>query len=55
MLLTIIKITKQLSTFLNEVLGSEYRFIAIQQDEWIKMRSHFIELKEKINYPNLTN
>lgn len=42
---------KQLSTFLNEVLGSEYRFIAIQQDEWIKMRSHFIELKRKNQLP----
>lgn len=37
---------KQLSSFLKEVLGSEYKFIAIQQDEWIKMRSHFIELKK---------
>lgn len=42
---------KQLSAFLNEVLGSEYRFIAIQQDEWIKMRSHFIELKRKNQLP----
>lgn len=37
---------KQLSSFLKEVLGSEYKFIAVQQDEWIKMRSHFIELKK---------
>lgn len=42
---------KQLSAFLQEVLGSEYRFIAIQQDEWIKMRSHFIELKRQGQLP----
>ena len=42
---------KQLSAFLSEVLGSEYRFIAIQQDEWLKMRSHFIELKRKGQLP----
>ncbi len=42
---------KQLSSFLQEVLGSEYRFIAIQQDEWIKMRSHFIELKRQGQLP----
>ncbi|QUN12170.1 DNA polymerase III subunit gamma/tau [Clostridium sp. C1] len=42
---------KQLSAFLQEVLGSEYRFIAIQQDEWIKMRSHFIELKRQRQLP----
>ena len=34
-----------------ETLGSEYRFIAIQQDEWIKMRSHFIELKRQGQLP----
>lgn len=42
---------KQLSQFLQEVLGNEYRFIAIQQDEWIKMRSHFIELKRNGQLP----
>ena len=42
---------KQLSAFLSEVLGSEYRFIAIQQDEWLKTRSHFIELKRKGQLP----
>lgn len=42
---------KQLSQFLHEVLGSEYRFIAIQQDEWIKMRSHFIDLKRQGQLP----
>lgn len=42
---------KQLSTFLTEILGQEYRFIAIQQDEWIKTRSHFIELKKKKELP----
>ena len=42
---------KQLSAFLSEVLGSEYRFIAIQQDEWLKMRSHFIELKRQGQLP----
>jgi len=38
---------KQLSSFLNEILGHEYKFIAIQHDEWLKMRQHFIELKQK--------
>ena len=42
---------KQLSSFLTEILGQEYRFIAIQQDEWIKTRSHFIELKKKGELP----
>ena len=42
---------KQLSSFLTEVLGSEYKFIAIQQDDWIKMRSHFIELKKAGQLP----
>ena len=41
----------QLSSFLKEILGSEYKFIAIQQDEWIKMRSHFIELKKAGQLP----
>ena len=41
----------QLSSFLTEILGSEYKFIAIQQDEWIKMRSSFIELKKAGQLP----
>ncbi|MEG0368327.1 MAG: DNA polymerase III subunit gamma/tau, partial [Coprobacillus sp.] len=42
---------KQLSAFLNEVLGQEFKFVAIQQDEWIQMRSHFIELKKQGKLP----
>ena len=42
---------KQLSHFLTEILGQEYRFIAIQQDEWIHMRSQFIDLKKKGQLP----
>lgn len=42
---------KQLSSFLTEILGSEYKFIAIQQDEWIQMRSHFIQLKKQGRLP----
>jgi len=42
---------KQLSEFIKEILGEEYKFIAIQQDEWIKTRSHFIELKKKNQLP----
>ncbi len=42
---------KQLSSFLTEILGSEYRFVAIQIDEWNKMRSHFIQLKKKGQLP----
>ncbi|MEG0592537.1 MAG: DNA polymerase III subunit gamma/tau [Coprobacillus sp.] len=42
---------KQLSSFLHEVLGQEFKFVAIQQDEWIKMRSRFIELKRQGQLP----
>lgn len=42
---------KQLSHFLAEILGQEYRFVAIQQDEWIRMRSEFIDLKKKGQLP----
>ncbi|MEG0275844.1 MAG: DNA polymerase III subunit gamma/tau [Coprobacillus sp.] len=42
---------KQLSSFLHEVLGQEFKFVAIQQDEWIKMRSQFIELKRQGQLP----
>ena len=42
---------KQLSSFLAEILGQEYRFIAIQQDDWIQMRSHYIDLKKKGQLP----
>lgn len=42
---------KQLNSFLTEILGHEYRFVAIQQDEWIKLRSHFIELKKRGQLP----
>lgn len=42
---------KQLSSFLTEILGQEYRFIAVQQDDWLKIRSHFIELKKKGQLP----
>lgn len=42
---------KQLNSFLHEVLGQEFKFVAIQQDEWIKMRSHFINLKRQEQLP----
>lgn len=42
---------KQLSSFLHEVLGQEVKFVAIQQDEWIKMRSRFIDLKRQGQLP----
>lgn len=42
---------RQLSLFLKEVLGEEYKFIAIQQDEWLKIRSYFIELKKRGQLP----
>ena len=32
-------------------MGQEYKFIAIQQDEWIHMRSQFIDLKKKGQLP----
>lgn len=46
---------KQLSSFLAEILGQEYRFVAIQQDEWIQMRSQFIDLKKKGQLPEPHN
>lgn len=42
---------KQLSAFLYEVLGEEYKFIAIQQDEWSQTRQLFIDLKRKGKLP----
>lgn len=39
---------KQLSLFIKELLGEEYKFIAVEQESWLKIRSRFIELK-KIN------
>lgn len=42
---------KLLNNFLEEVLGQEYKFVAIQQDEWLKLRQHFIELKRKKELP----
>lgn len=42
---------KQLSEFLKEILGEEYKFIAIQQDEWLQTRSRFIELKKLNQLP----
>lgn len=46
---------KQLSSFLTEILGQEYRFVAIQQDEWIQMRSQFIDLKKRGQLPEPHN
>ena len=46
---------KQLSSFLTEILGQEYRFVAIQQDEWIQMRSQFIDLKKRRQLPEPHN
>lgn len=42
---------KQLSSFLHEVLGEEYKFIAIQQDEWTQTRQRFIDLKKMGQLP----
>ena len=46
---------KQLSSFLTEILGQEYRFVAIQQDEWIQMRRQFIDLKKRGQLPEPHN
>lgn len=46
---------KQLSSFLTEILGQEYRFVAIQQDEWIQIRSQFIDLKKRGQLPEPHN
>lgn len=42
---------KQLSLFIKELLGEEYKFIAVEQEYWLKLRSKFIELKKKNQLP----
>ncbi|MCD8027817.1 MAG: DNA polymerase III subunit gamma/tau [Erysipelotrichaceae bacterium] len=42
---------KQLSAFLKEVLGDEYRFVAIQSDAFVEMRKQFILLKRQNQLP----
>lgn len=42
---------KQLSLFIKELLGEEYRFIAVEQENWLKIRSKFIELKKMNRLP----
>ncbi len=42
---------KLLSSFLKEILGEEYRFIAIEANQWQDMRNHFIDLKKKNMLP----
>jgi len=42
---------KQLSLFIKELLGEEFKFIAVEQEKWLKIRSHFIELKKKNQLP----
>ena len=42
---------KQLSLFIKELLGEEYKFIAVEQEYWLKLRSKFIELQKKNQLP----
>ncbi|MCD7948858.1 MAG: DNA polymerase III subunit gamma/tau [Erysipelotrichaceae bacterium] len=42
---------KQLSAFLKEILGDEYRFVAIQSDAFADMRKQFILLKRQNKLP----
>lgn len=42
---------KQLNQFLTEILGKEYKFIALQQERWIEIRSEFIRLKKAEQLP----
>lgn len=42
---------KQLASLLKEVLGEEYRFVAIQDDDWQSLRNHFIELMRARKLP----
>ena len=42
---------KQLSLFIKELLGEEYKFIAVEQENWLKIRSKFIELKKMNQLP----
>ncbi len=42
---------KQLSSFISEILGKEYKFIAIRYDQWLQLRQKFIMLKKKNELP----
>ncbi|MDD8049141.1 MAG: DNA polymerase III subunit gamma/tau [Thomasclavelia sp.] len=43
-----------LKRFLQEILGSEYDFIAVSEKKWPKIRKHFVELKHDNNLPSPT-
>ena len=40
-----------LKSFLKEVLGSDYDFIAVMEDEWPHMRQKFIQLNKEKKLP----
>lgn len=42
---------KQLASLIKDVLGHDYRFVAMRQDEWINLRSKFIQLNRQKALP----
>jgi DNA polymerase-3 subunit gamma/tau len=42
---------KQLSLFIKELLGEEYKFIAVEQENWQSIRNKFIQLKRSNQLP----
>ncbi len=42
---------KQLSLFITELLGEEYKFIAVEQEKWLNIRQNFISLKRSGQLP----
>jgi DNA polymerase-3 subunit gamma/tau len=42
---------KQLASLLHEIFNEDYRFVAMQEKEWLAMRNHFIELMKKKALP----
>jgi DNA polymerase III, subunit gamma and tau len=42
---------KHLSTFIKELLGEEYKFLAVEQEKWQNLRNQFIILKRNNQLP----
>ena len=42
---------KQLASFLKEVFSHDYRFVAMQQEEWVKLRSYYIQRSKMKELP----
>lgn len=42
---------KQLASLIKEIFAHDYRFVAMQEEEWLKMRSYFIQLARRKSLP----